>query len=83
MKRFAVIVTLVVVCGTVARAEWRAGEQVFPKTPETSIRDDSGKVLRRWDTSSAKVLKVDGDRLEVRHQISPGPYRGGSGSMRS
>jgi tetratricopeptide (TPR) repeat protein len=75
MKRFLAALGLVLLPLSVHAQDW-AGQWVFPRTEDVALRDGERKVVGKWSVGAGKVLRSDGEWLEVRHSSYPGPLQG-------
>jgi tetratricopeptide (TPR) repeat protein len=55
--------------------EW-VGDSVFPKTQNLKILDDQGNVVGTWSVTAGKVLWANHEKVQLRHNQSPGPHVG-------
>ena len=57
-----------------ATDEW-VGQWVFPRENGVPLRGDDGREIAKWNRT-AHVCSADGDWLNIRHNVYPGPYNG-------
>jgi tetratricopeptide (TPR) repeat protein len=77
MIRLAVVVLFAVASVSLAQpADKWLGQYVFPASPDLRTRDKDKTEIGSWAVSAGRVIREDGDWIEVRHTQTPGPYIG-------
>jgi tetratricopeptide (TPR) repeat protein len=77
MIRLAVVTLFALASVSLAQPpdKW-LGEQVFSGSPNLRIRDKDKNPIGSWAVSPGRVVREDGEWIEIRHTHTPGPYLG-------